>query len=273
MTVHSELVVAVRVTSGSLKRAKVRVLEVFRGEATPGDELQIAFRNFNLDLDRDHRIVFIDGESDILFLVPELNRKGLPKEKNRFTLHRGRWGKFTLPREGEGLYLEAVHEFARLALLKDHRQLYAELRELPQSDNAVLVDIGLSEIGRLRLMDHELIPVILPYLQDPSPKRRSRSLQLLADWLNRVEDPSQYPELWDTVLPAIQRLARNDSQDQVRAAAVDALGAWRGEEVESTLREVAELDREQEVRYRAQLMLLERSQRLRSSGEEKQEDP
>ena len=65
LTARSELVVSARVFSGSTKLAQVRVLEVFRGPARPGQRLQIAFRDFNMSLAKEDRVVFTDGEDHL----------------------------------------------------------------------------------------------------------------------------------------------------------------------------------------------------------------
>ena len=256
LTARSDLTVSVRVVSGSLKLALVEVQEVFRGAARPKQRLQVAFRDFNMTLGKEDRIVFEDGEADILFLVPEVNLEGRRKGDDRFTLYRGRFGRFTLPREGEDAYLEAIREFARLCSLKDHRRLFGELKDLLHSSNPLLVDAGLQEIGRLELMDQDLVPAALGFFQDPSPQRRAGALNLLARFFELSRDKVGRPDLQDEVLPPVQALARNDPEEAVRVAAVKALGAWGGAAVVPTLKEIAKQDPSQAVRYEADVILL-----------------
>ena len=273
LTARSDLVVAARVVAGSLKLAQVEVVEVFRGDARTGQRLQIAFRDLNSTLGKADRIVFGDMEKDLLFLVPELDYQGRRKGADRFTLVRGRFGKFTLPREGEVVYLEAAREFARLASLKDHRLLFGELRDLLKSGNPILVDAGLEEVARLQLMDHRMVPVAMHFLQDPSPRRRVGALHLLGGFLGMVEGRAASPELQDSVLPPLQAMARNDPQEEVRVAAVEALGKWRGEAPLETLREIAEQDPAQAVRYQAKLELFRRAQEERPEGRSSPQNP
>ena len=259
MTAHSQLVIAGKVISGEVKLAQVQVDEVFRGQAKLGQNLQIAFRDFNMDLGKEDRILFANGETDILFLVPEVTWQGKPKGKDRYTLYRGHFGKFTLPREGDEIYREALRMFAGLAAEKDHRKLYREIGSLLGNPNPILAETGLKEVLRLDLMDADLLPRVLPYFRDPSPQRRSQSLKLLGRFFLDLKPGDRSPELQDEALGPILALARNDPDERVRICAVEALGAWGGEEVLSTLEAVAEPDSAQSVRYEAKVTLLRRS--------------
>ena len=256
MTAHSDLVVAATVVSGQIKLAKVRVDEVFRGEAAPGAELQIAFRDFNLDLGKADRILFTDGESIILFLKPEVNLEGERKGPDRFTLYRGRFGKYNLPREGADIYLEAVREFARLAAEKDHRKLYELLRGLLGDPNPILAQAGMREILRLDLMEVSLLPRVMPYLRDPSPVRRIAALRLIGSLFVDLKPENRGADLKDDTLGPVQDLARNDPDESVRVAAVETLGKWGGLDVRPTLDAIAELDASQSVRYKAKVIIL-----------------
>ncbi len=256
LTARSDLVVAAKVLSGSLKRAQVQVLEVFRGSARPGQRLQIAFRDFNLNSTKEDRVVFEEGETEILFLEPELDWEGERKGEDRYTLVRGRFGRFTLPREGGDVYLEAVREFSILVSVKDHRDLFDRLRGLIGSSNPVLVDAGMKEVAELDLMNVDMVPLVMRRFQDPAPGRRVAALKLMGLLFSGFGDREKPQEVKDTALPPIQVLARNDPDERVREAAVEALGAWGGPAVEETLREISSQDPSQEVRYRAGLILL-----------------
>ncbi|HEV8375709.1 MAG TPA: HEAT repeat domain-containing protein [Candidatus Polarisedimenticolia bacterium] len=256
LTAHSQLVVAAKVLSGQVKLAQVRVDEVFRGTARPGQKLQIAFRDFNLDLGKEERILFPDGETDILFLTPELDSSGKPKGADRFILHRGRFGKRPLPREGDEIYREALRKFATLSMEKDHRKLYRDIRALVGSPNPLLAEAALHEVLRLDLVDRELLPEVLPYLRNPSPQRRVQALRLIEEFFHDLKPAERSPELEDEALQPVISLSRNDPDEGVRTRAVDAMAAWGGEEVYRTLKAIAELDAAQAVRYQAQLNLL-----------------
>jgi len=256
LTARSDLVVSVRVISGSLKLAQVRVGEVFRGVARPGQRLQIAFRDFNMDLGKEDRVEFADDETEILFLTPEVDWEGRRKGEDRYTLVRGRFGRFTLPREGEEVYLEAVREFSSLVSLKNHRDLFDRLKGLVGSSNPILVDAGMKEVLDLDLMDRDMVPRVTGHFRDPAPGRRVAALKLMGRLFAGFREGERDPELQDATLPPIMVLARNDPDERVREAAVDALGAWGGPAVAETLKEISRQDPSQAVRYRAELILL-----------------
>ena len=256
LTARAELVVSAQVISGSLKLAQVRVAEVFRGQARPGQRLQIAFRDLNLSLGKEDRIVFAEGDTELLFLVPELDWEGKSKGEDRYTLLRGRFGRFTLPREGEEIYLEALREFSRLVSLKDHRELFSRLRNLVGSPNPVLADAAMTEVLELDLMDRYMAPHVMEYYLDPAPPRRVMALRLMGRLFQTFKDRDNNPDFQDATLPPVKVLARNDPDERVRVAAVDALGLWGGPAVRETLREVARQDASQSVRYEAEVILL-----------------
>jgi len=256
LTARSDLVVSARVVSGSLKLAQVRVREVFRGAARPGQRLQIAFRDFNMDLEKEDRVEFVDDETEILFLTPEVDWEGRRRGEDRYTLVRGRFGRFTLPREGEEIYLEAVREFSCLVSLKNHRDLFDRLKGLVGSSNPVLVDAGMKEVLDLDLMDRDMVPRVMGYFRDPAPGRRVAALKLMGRLFAGSGEGERDPELQDATLPPIRVLARNDPDERVRGAAVDALGSWGGPAVAETLKEISRQDPSQAVRYRAELILL-----------------
>jgi HEAT repeat protein len=265
LTARSDLVVLARVISGALKLAQVQVREIFRGSVPPGARLQIAFRDFNTNLGKENRIVFDDGESELLFLVPEVDAEGKRKGKDRYTLFRGRFGRFQLPREGGDVYLDAVREFAGLAALKDHRELFRRLKALLLSPNPVLVDAGLQEVLKLDLVDREMVPQILRFSQDVAPGRRIAAMRLASRLFTGLRNKTEESELQDALLPPLVVLARNDPDEQVRVESVLALGAWGGEAVQETLREIADQDPAQTVRYQARVILLKASGGTRPS--------
>ena len=265
LTARSDLVVLARVVSGSLKLAQVQVQEVYRGAVPAGTRLQIAFRDFNMTLRKEDRIVFDDGESELLFLVPEVDMEGRRKGEDRYTLFRGRFGRFQLPREGGDIYREAVREFAGLAALKDHRELFKRLKALLVNPNPVLVDAGLQEVLKLDLVDREMVPQILRFSQDAAPGRRIAAMRLAARLFAGLRNKAEESELQDALLPPLVVLARNDPDEQVRVESVSALGAWGGEAVQETLREIADQEPAQTVRYQARVILLKAGSGTRPS--------
>ena len=263
LTAHSSLVVTAQVVSGQVKLAQVEVVEVFRGEGKAGQKLQIAFRELNLDLDKKDRVTFVDGETEILFLEPEVKWDGVRKGEDRYILYRGRFGKVPLPREGDEIYLEALRVFASMAAQKDIRKLYTQIRGLLGSPNPILADTGLKESLRLDLMDPSLLPVVLSYLQDIAPGRRTQALKLLEGYFGKLPAGEEPGDDANDALSRVLVLARNDPSEAVRVAAVQTLGSWRGDEVRSTLEAVANQDPAQAVRFGAKVILLRRDQAVK----------
>ena len=115
-------------------------------------------------------------------------------------------------------------------------------------------------------MDRELLPGILPYLEDPSPQKRVQALKLIEEFFLDLKPAERSPELEDEALAPVISVARNDADEGARVCAVNAMAAWGGAEVYRTLKAIAELDAAQAVRYQAQLMLLRRLEQDKPSS-------
>jgi len=260
LVARTDLVVHVRIRSGSLKYAIVDVQESLKG-TSPFPVLRIAFRDFNFTRAAGtDAIVFPDGQEEILFLSPygRTTRKKKDRDKNKdlFTLFRGSQGRLTVPGEGRNVPLEAVRRLAEIGRLDPSSQTEA-LEGLLESPNPILLETALSEIERLRDPRAPLLPRLIGLLASPSPPIRIGSLRVMAQIFasGRIGDDSL--DAAQTALAGVLERARNDPDEEVRTQAVLALAAWPNRrEVQGELRAIAGTDKAQAVRYEAERALL-----------------
>ena len=260
LVARTDLVVHVRIRSGSLKYAIVDVQESLKG-TSPFPVLRIAFRDFNFTRAAGtDAIVFPDGQEEILFLSPygRTTRKKKDRDKNKdlFTLFRGSQGRLTVPGEGRNVPLEAVRRLAEIGRLDPSSQTEA-LEGLLESPNPILLETALSEIERLRDPRAPLLPRLIGLLASPSPPIRIGSLRVMAQIFasGRIGDDSL--DAAQTALAGVLERARNDPDEEVRTQAVLSLAAWPNRrEVQGELRAIAGTDKAQAVRYEAERALL-----------------
>ena len=259
LVARSDLVVHVRVRSGSLKYAIVEVQESLKG-TSPFPVLRIAFRDFNFTRAAGaDAIVFPDGQEEILFLAPygrTGRKKNRDKNKDLFTLFRGSQGRFTVPAEGRGVPLEAVRRLVEIGRLDPTSQADA-LESLLESPNPILLETALGEIERLRDPRAPLLSRLIGLLASPSPPTRIGSLRVMAQIFSsgRIGDDSL--DAAQTALAGVLERARNDSDEDVRTQAVLSLAAWPNRrEVQGELKAIAGTDKAQAVRYAAERALL-----------------
>ena len=249
---RSDAAVHVRVSDGSGKYAIVEVLETLTG-ADPGKRLRIDFRELNLSLKGREAVVFAKDEEDILFLHRPDWKKPSAKNADMFELLHGRRGRVLLPAEGSGIYLETVRRLGSIAR-QDPSDQIESLRRLLGSENPLLREAALAEVGRLGALTVGDLPALIHLISDPSAGLRQKSLEQIRIVLRSAdgeggEDPRR-------ALEAARERARNDSDEKVRAEAVRAMSAWsHHEDVVPDLQAIASLDPSQIVRYEAQRVL------------------
>jgi len=246
---RSDLVVHARVLDGNNRLALVAVLETIRG-VSPAAQLRIDFRDLNLERRGQEVVAFDTGDEYILMLERPDWRK--PKEKNRdiFALFHGRRGRIALPAEGSGVQVEAVEKLAALVGKMPEDQ-EAGLRSMVASDNPVLRELALQELARLRVAGVDDLPALSRLLQDPNPKIRAASLEIIGSVLPLPADETGEAEK-GVVLEMCRERARNDPDEPVRVAAVRVLGAWTSrDEVAGDLKAISTGDPSQGVRYEA----------------------
>jgi hypothetical protein len=238
-----------RVLDGDNRRAAGEILATIRGES-PAERLRIDFRDLNYERRGQEVVVFAKGEEYILLLERPNWRK--PKEKNRdiFALFHGRRGRIPLPAEGGGVQVETVQKLAALVGKTPEDQL-AGLRAMVTSSNPILRESALEELARLRAAGVDDLQALARLLQDPNPKVRVASLDLIRGIMPVPADEADEAEK-RVVLEMCRERARNDPAEPVRAGAVRVLGAWTArEEVLGDLRTISTGDASQSVRYEA----------------------
>ena len=250
---RSDLVVHARVLDGEQRFASVEVLDTFRGIA-PSDHLRLDFRDLNLERRGLDLVVFKAGEEYVLLLEKPDWRKAKEKNRDLFALYHGRRGRIALPAEGAGIQLEAVRTLVGLVGKPPEDQV-AGLRRQVTSANPVLRAAALEEVGRLGAASLADLPALAILLQDSNPRIRVSALTLLRRLMplpaGEVDEAEKR-----SVLELCRERARNDSAEEVRAAAVQVIGAWpMKEDVAGDLRAIATGDASQSVRYEASRIL------------------
>ncbi len=267
---RAELIVRVKTFDGSLRFALVDVQESLKG-SPPGKRLRIAFRDYNFTRKPGSEpIVFPSGQEEILFLLPheQPRRKERNKEKNKdlFNLYLGEQGRITVPAEGAGAILDAIRRLAAVSSQGPASQLES-FGAMLESTNMYLLEASLDEIDRMHAAERGLYGRLSKSLTSPSPGLRVRSLRIIKAIFMSGRDDGQgseaavgqadAPDQGPMVLQSVIERARNDSSDEVRAAAVDAMAAWHSwPEVEGDLQAIAKNDPDQGVRYAAERALL-----------------
>lgn len=260
LVARAELVVHVRIRSGSLRYAIVEVKESLKG-TSPFPVLRIAFREYNFTrAPGDDLIVFPDGQEEILFLAPfgrdARRKKDREKNKDLYTLFRGRLGRMTLPAEGPAIPLEAVRRLSEVSRL-DPRSQGEILERLLDSPNPLLLQTALLEIERLRDPRAPLLTRLNGLLRSPSPTIRIVSMRVIAQIFasGRIGDDSL--DAAQAALAAVFERARNDSEVDVRVQAVLSMASWPNRsQVLGELKAIAGTDKAQSVRYEAEKALL-----------------
>ncbi len=237
-------------------RCSLRILETLRG-SNIGTNIKIAFRGVNLE--RDAGVAAFDpriGETAVFVLGPALDSRGEPDGSGLFSPRGGFRSRIPLPLEGRDALLDAVRGIIKLQDLSDQSVVDRSVTDWLQGDNPWLLDVALDFAARFGLDDETAVRALLTRTRDSAPQRRRRAIQALAQWLIRdslaTESASaSLQELQGTVRETIIRLARIDTEVEVRRVAVQQLVSLSPEGVLDLLRAIAKEDPAQEVRYEA----------------------
>ncbi len=279
-TARASLVVHARALSDSTRRPAMQVLEVLKG-TYPRDRLFIA------PFVQDHaspkpwlrREVFREGEEYILFLNaydPDSDDDAFPAEDpqgegdeevaSQYEVLNANRGVLQIPPEGGEAVAEALKRFVKILSLRQYDLQAEALRSLLREKNPLLVEAGLSEVGRFGLATEEEIDPLLELIASPRDGFREEAVGLIGQIARRARDQGRELHRRDDLFSRIAALAQSDPSAVARLEAVRTLGAIGGTDAESILRAVGRQDASQEVRYQAQITLLEMSGGLKPPG-------
>jgi len=250
---QADVVAHVRIIDGTLRLAECEVLEILKG-SYEGKKLFVAFRSDNMNRARwRDRIVFEDGETSLLLLIPALDELGQPKAENRFRLVGGFYGKVDLPKEGAEAYIQAFRRLGEILEMTDIHQIWQAHRRLILETNPYLIETGFAEILKFRLGDSAMVPTLLEFLDSPHDRFRASSMAVLAQIFQKAHRTEEPLGNEDHVVARLLTVAIEDPSPEVRVAAVRALHSYGRPDIVSALEQVARRDPSQDVRYEATL--------------------
>jgi len=237
---------------------EMRTESVLRGDLAAGSRILLDLKAANrarkegepaLDLERGWRV--------LLLLTPSRTRRS--DEGAVFDLVRDVRGARVLPLEGADAMIAAAERLAAIQDLADDRLVWGALGDLLFfDDNPILVDTALDLHLKFRRGRSALLARLEPLLASPRPEIRSKAALLVGAILEGSREEGSAPPGSDLV-PQVVGLARRDPIVDVRVEATRALGRIPGTIATESLREIAEQDDSQDVRYEAKRLLLERA--------------
>lgn len=244
------------------KVTEIRVRDVIRGEAAPGQTLRVELRGANRDRDLElHRkpLRLEAGESYVLLLRPATDRKG--RSAPAYELVRGVEGARPLPAEGAAALVRAISTFAEVQRSGDG-EAWNRLRGMLSDTDPLVIATAIELHVKFRRGDVETLADVRPLLEHPDAAIRARAARLTGQIVERhaegaISDP-------DRLRSELASRARRDPDPGVRIAATEALDRLRDDSVLAILDEIADDDPDQQVRYTAEALAYER--RLTSSG-------
>ena len=230
-----------------------RVTASLRGNFAAGDELKIDVREANRVRDRmlHPKALRLEEGMDYVLLLETT----VPGAKHR--LVRGVTGARELPLEGREAYLEALRAFVGIQDVPSEELKWKRLTELLGATNPLVIGTTLEEFLKFRRGEANLLLTLLPLLDHPQPPLRGDAARLIGQIVDRQREHGT-PIDDETVRAELIARATRDESVPVRVAATEALAAFPPELVDSVLVDIAESDPEQQVRYAAQLVRLER---------------
>lgn len=251
------LVVEARNQGEDGRFVKVGVRRVLRGDAAPDDELLVDVRTANQERDRwiDKAPLRLDPDSRyVLLLEPAFVR-----QKDGATIYRvvrGTRGARELPAEGAEAVLAALGRFIEIQDQGSDARLWRLLAAMLEETDPLFLETALDEFLRYRRGSPDLLPAVRPLFDHPGPAIREKAVRLAGQILQR-QDAVDLPAGQELRAELIAR-ARRDEVVPVRVAATETLRWLPGPEIQSVLEEISSDDPDQDVRYAAELILLDR---------------
>ena len=230
-----------------------RVTASLRGHAAAGDVLRIDVREANRMRDRmlHPKALRLDDGVDYVLLLETSGPEG------KYRLVRGVNGARELPLEGRDAYLEALRTFIEIQDVPSEELKWQRLTELLGATNPIVIETTLEEFLKFRRGAGDVLLTLLPLLDHPQPPLRGDAARLIGQIVDREREHGT-PIDDEAVRAELIARATRDQSVPVRVAATEALAAFPLALVDDVLVDIAESDPEQQVRYAAQLVRLER---------------
>ncbi len=257
------IVIAADVMGDVGKFVEIRVSESIRGELSSGDVVRVDVRRSNRDRNREVDIAPLRldiGGSYLLLLTPQRPRRD---GTVNYQLVRGVRGARELPNEGAEAVLSALRRFVAIQEEVDDRVVWRQMEGLLDDTNPIVIEATLSQFLKFRRGDDKALISVRPLLSHPSEIARERAARLIAQIL---EDEPVALEERMAMQGELAARARRDPSVAVRVAATTALDRLNSESAESVIREIAETDPSQSVRYTAEKLLLGRREAANIQG-------
>ncbi len=249
------IVIAGDVIGDAGKFVEIRISETIRGELSSGEVIRVDVRRSNRDRNREVDVAPLRldiGSSYLMLLTPQRPRRD---GTVNYGLVRGVRGARELPNEGAEAVLTALRRFVEIQDEVDDRVVWQEMERLLEDTNPIVLEVTLSQFLKFRRGDDEVLLSVRPLLSHPSEIARERAARLIAQIL---EDESVALEERKAMQGELAARARRDHSIAVRIAATVALDRLDSESAKTVIREIAETDPSQSVRYTAEKLMLER---------------
>ncbi len=247
------------------KYTEFRVEAVHRGDVLLGSLIRVNVRRANRDRNRqiDREALRFEEGTDYLLLLERVAeaRADLPAT---FEFLRGVRGAREVPAEGRTALLQAVERFVQIQERNDDSFTWREFSTMIEETNPVALDTALDQFLKFRRGEAELLGALRPLLLHPAPLTRERVARLIGQILER-SGADLHPDAAGLGEDLAAR-AQRDEVAGVRVAAAEALGRLSGPRIEPILATIARTDPEQEVRYAAERLLLERERKRGAGG-------
>jgi len=245
------LVIVGRIEGDPKRLADVRVLEVLKGEyAAPTLSIVYRLANFERPYGKE-KMEFAAGEEALFFLLSAENSRGQLEHADRFILFKGPDGKVSLPVEGRQVWLDASRQLASLCSIADGTALFDSLRGLIAHENPLLVEIGLRQTRKHKLVDERMVPVLLDLVRRPDSRYRAEALELAAELVRQPAREETPLAARDHLLGLASLLADESPEVATRRAAVRVLASDGTPAARAKLEAISEADPSQDVRYEA----------------------
>jgi len=276
-TARASLVAKVRATSDTTRRPPLEVIEVFKG-AYAGKTLYIVpfIQDYGNPKPWLQREVFRKGEEYFLFLdpydrnrdddaFPEAGEKAerSPEEdeeektKTLFVVLNANQGVISVPAEGGDAIADALKRFSAILAMGQYDRQAVALRGLLVEKNPYMIEAGLGETRRYHLATPEDLDALVALLTSPRDEFRSGAAELLGDLTGRMRSAGTPLQRQEEILELLGGVARTDREPKVRVAGVRAVARVGGKNAEALLEAIAREDSSQDVRYAAQVALVE----------------